>query len=64
MHLLELAKSAWNAVVLQNSAAPSSAKEDARNFLVLSQKVLSIYGLEGDEGGPLDEIRTLESLLE
>jgi hypothetical protein len=65
MHLLELAKTAWNAVVSEKS---NREREDtlltqARSYLVASQKILAILGPEGDSGGPLDEIQTLLSLL-
>jgi len=28
-----------------------------------AREVLTVYGIEGDEGGPLDELRSLENML-
>lgn len=28
-----------------------------------AREVLTIYGIEGDEGGPLDELQSLENML-
>lgn len=68
MHLLELAKTAWNARISSSSANSdrvdnSISKAQVLGFLSLARKVLEIYGPEGDENGPLDEIETLERLL-
>jgi hypothetical protein len=59
MHLLELAKTAWNARISSNQIS----KTQVLAFLTLARKGLEIYGPEGDESGPLDEIKTLERLL-
>jgi len=66
MHLLEVAKTVWNARI----SSANSDRDDNRiskaqvlTFLSLARNVLEIYGPEGDENGPLDEIITLERLL-
>ena len=62
MHLLELAKTAWNARISSVNFNKTS-KPQVLAFLSLARNVMEIYGLEGDESGPLDEIKTLERLL-
>ena len=67
MHLLELAKTGWNARI--SSANPDSdddneiSKAQVLVFLSSARHVLEIYGPEGDESGPIDEIETLQGLL-
>ena len=68
MHLLELAKTGWNARI--SSANPDRdddnqiiSKAQVLLFLSSARHVLEIYGPEGDESGPLDEIETLQRLL-
>ena len=66
MHLLELAKTAWNARI--SSTNPDGddnqiSKAQVLVFLSSARHVLETYGPEGDEGGPLDEIKTLRRLL-
>ena len=66
MHLLELAKTGWNARI--SSANPDRddnqiSKAQVLYFLSSARHVLEIYGPEGDESGPLDEIETLQRLL-
>lgn len=66
MHLLELAKTAWNARISSaNSDSDDNQISETQvlTFLSLARKGLEIYGPEGDESGPLDEIKTLERLL-
>ncbi|KAF8967151.1 hypothetical protein BDZ97DRAFT_569682 [Flammula alnicola] len=66
MHLLELAKTAWNVVIASaelNGGQEESLKEQASIFLTLARQVLTIFGPEGDDGGPLQEIVILEGLL-
>ncbi|KAH0586169.1 hypothetical protein H2248_007433 [Termitomyces sp. 'cryptogamus'] len=67
VHLLELAKTTWNMFVILETnrldTAPAS-KENARAFLNMSRNVLMTFGKEGDDGGPLSELETLQSLLE
>jgi len=73
MHLLELAKTAWNATI-SASANPSSnnailddriqvARKQAEVFLALAFQVLTVLGDEGDNGGPMEEIAFLGELL-
>jgi hypothetical protein len=67
MHLLELAKSAWNKIVTSshmNTEAEKVLGEQVRVFLYLSRNILTIFGPEGDEGGPLREVETLQTLLD
>ncbi|KAG6831936.1 hypothetical protein H0H92_006537 [Tricholoma furcatifolium] len=67
MHLLEMAKTAWNMLVSSEATNPSLTKaseERARAFLAMSHKVLRIFGKEGDVDGPLSEVATLQSLLD
>ena len=65
MHLLELAKTGWNARI--SSAGPNDDdqifKAQVLDFLSSARHVLEIYGPEGDGSGPLDEIETLQRLL-
>lgn len=67
MHTLELAKTAWNAVVTSEEEAEPSvvrAFEDiARSSVLVASQVMENFGIEGDEGGPLEEIRVLRGLL-
>jgi len=65
MHLLELTKSLWNA---QFSADMTDVErkvieERVGTFLSMTSQVLTIYGVEGDEGGPMSEIEVLRGLL-
>lgn len=65
MHSLELAKTAWNARISSTNSDGDDriSKAQVECFLSLARDVLEIYGPEGDEGGPLDEIKSLEKLL-
>ena len=53
-----MAKTAWNNVV-----SMGSNEQEVRHLLRSADKILSILGSEGDDGGPLKEIETLNSLL-
>ena len=65
MHALELAKTAWNATVTDSElTAPSALEETAKAYLRIATHVLSNYGEEGDEGGPLAEISVLRRMLQ
>lgn len=67
MHLLELAKTTWNMLVSSADISKSrelAIKQQAQTFLSLGHKVLSVFGPEGDEEGPLKEAETLQSLLD
>jgi len=69
MHLLEMAKTAWNAFITMESADPLTQPAGlellakVRTYLRLSNQVWAVIGPEGDDGGPLAEIRVLERLL-
>ena len=69
MHLLEMAKTAWNAFITMESADPLTQPAGlellakVRTYLRLSNQVWAVIGQEGDDGGPLAEIRVLERLL-
>lgn len=69
LHLLEMAKTAWNAFITMEVPDPATRPEglhflaQARAHLRLSKQVWTVIGLEGDEGGPVMEIQVLESLL-
>jgi hypothetical protein len=64
MHLLEMAKTTWNAIVTGHHGEESQFQDELRVYLTLSREILSIFGHEGDAAGPLDEIDTLHVLLE
>ncbi|KAJ6477438.1 hypothetical protein C8R47DRAFT_1020498 [Mycena vitilis] len=66
MHLLELAKTYWNSVFSGNMDADAerTATRECRTYLKNAKGILEILGPEGDEGGPLVEIKTLEELLQ
>ncbi|KAG5648425.1 hypothetical protein DXG03_004999 [Asterophora parasitica] len=79
MHLLELAKTAWNMFIISGETdaeaalvsmgAPRSGTAQAmmdqvQVFLNMARNNLQVYGLEGDEDGPLQELKTLQSLLD
>ncbi|TFK64626.1 SET domain-containing protein [Pluteus cervinus] len=61
MHVLELAKTAWNAIILSGSSP--ELEQDTKNFLTRAERILEVYGREGDEDGPFLEIQTLKALL-
>ncbi|KAF8424445.1 hypothetical protein L210DRAFT_3568075 [Boletus edulis BED1] len=67
MHLLEMAKTAWNAfITMEGAETQLSGLElllQVRAYLGLSQQIWVVIGPEGDEGGPLAEIQVLERLL-
>ncbi|KII89120.1 hypothetical protein PLICRDRAFT_139371 [Plicaturopsis crispa FD-325 SS-3] len=66
MHLLEMAKTAWNAVVQGQGGELQEAEnlQRALTWVAEAGEVLDIFGREGDEGGPLDEVYVLKGLLE
>ena len=66
--MLELAKTSWNyAVSRDTSSLPSITQHDlesmARDSLIHARAVLEIFGPEGDEDGPMEEIRVMRELL-
>ncbi|TFK40789.1 hypothetical protein BDQ12DRAFT_680032 [Crucibulum laeve] len=65
MHLLELAKTRWNEAISSDVRGDEETvmKEQVRVFLTFARRVLMVLGPEGDEYGPLQEIQTLEDLL-
>ena len=65
MHLLELTKTGWNAQFSADMMEDERklAKQRLGRFLNMSKRILTTYGLEGDEGGPLSEIEVLENIL-
>ncbi|KAL1748227.1 hypothetical protein HDZ31DRAFT_29990 [Schizophyllum fasciatum] len=61
MHLLELAKVVWNDII--QNGEDRVKRRIARNYATASRGVLSVFGEEGDAGGPLSELALLEDLL-
>ncbi|KAF9463041.1 hypothetical protein BDZ94DRAFT_1309149 [Collybia nuda] len=67
IHLLELAKTAWNMTVGDSGMdyqTEQATKARVRVFLSLGRRILTVFGPEGDEDGPLREAETLQSLLD
>jgi len=66
MHLLELAKTYWNSLVSENMdpTAEGAAKQEYWTYLNDAKDILEVLGPEGDEDGPLVEIKTLETVLQ
>jgi SET and MYND domain-containing protein len=70
MHLLEMAKTAWNAIVMGDNhqkvqVSEEMLKDEVRVYLTLCEEILGTFGCEGDTvGGPLEEIQTLHGLLQ
>jgi SET and MYND domain-containing protein len=58
-----MAKTAWNGLVTGNNANAENFRSQALCFLASGHEILSIFGPEGDEDGPLKEMETLERLL-
>ncbi|KAL4075138.1 hypothetical protein V8B97DRAFT_1867380 [Scleroderma yunnanense] len=69
MHTLEMAKTAWNAIITSESAGSLSETlrtgllKQVRACLDSSRRILDMIGSEGDAGGPLTEIEVLSGLL-
>ncbi|OCH91201.1 SET domain-containing protein [Obba rivulosa] len=70
MHLLEMAKTAWDAWIVAEGDNAAGAEQlraklrrDAFSYLTLASQILGIYGHEGDDDGPLQEIQVLEHFL-
>ncbi|XP_006462489.1 hypothetical protein AGABI2DRAFT_223832 [Agaricus bisporus var. bisporus H97] len=64
LHLLELAKTHWNALTtMETSGMGAEIRSQVRIFLSHANRILRIYGKEGDEYGPLDELVKLDELL-
>ena len=70
MHALEVTKTAWNAVVTHeqteraDTAKISEYEDLARHYLDIATGVIECIGPEGDDGGPLDEVQVMRSLLQ
>ena len=65
IHLLELAKTTWNALITAHGLARDeiqTLKQQLPVFLSLAHRILLVLGPEGDDVGPLQEIRTLQQL--
>jgi len=66
IHLLELAKTTWNATITAHSLSGDeiqTLKQQLPVFLSLARQILMVLGPEGDDVGPLQEIHTLQQLL-
>lgn len=69
MHLLEMAKTAWNAVIAteydnaHDTLAKTSLLKRSRVYCNLTSNILGIFGPEGDPVGPLEELAVLKKLL-
>jgi len=66
IHLLEMAKTAWNATITADGLAGDeiqTLKQQVRVFLSLARRILMVLGPEGDDVGPLQDIHTLQQLL-
>ncbi|OBZ71242.1 Histone-lysine N-methyltransferase ASHR1 [Grifola frondosa] len=73
MHALEMAKTAWNLIVSEDergnesvTVAPNRREtiQQAKSHLDIASQILRNFGAEGDEDGPLEEIRLLQPLLD
>lgn len=61
---MELAKTHWNALItLETSGMDAEIRNRVKGALNHAGRILRIYGKEGDEYGPLDEVVRLEELL-
>jgi hypothetical protein len=63
MHLLEMAKTAWNASLTDANGSEPTNLALASRYLAAAEENLGIFGKEGDDDGPMDEINTLQRLL-
>ncbi|THH19192.1 hypothetical protein EW146_g1923 [Bondarzewia mesenterica] len=67
IHALEMAKTAWNAGMTDGytfeGPPGTSIISRAQWYLTVARDILETYGLEGDEGGPLEESRLLRNLI-
>jgi hypothetical protein len=71
LHALELCKLAWNATCVGPSLPRESKNhiyeaeflELSRAYLDIARTIIRNYGREGDDGGPLAEIETMEDIL-
>lgn len=65
-----MAKVAWNSVCLGPESSIDDKKEHERNmmklareYVAISTTILNVFGEEGDAGGPLAELRTLQTVM-
>ncbi|KAI0699304.1 SET domain-containing protein [Cerioporus squamosus] len=67
MHALELAKTLWNLICTAPDALTGATEQQlvkhTKSAVDFAASVLRNYGPEGDDGGPLEEIRVLTELL-
>jgi hypothetical protein len=63
MHLLEMAKTAWNASLTDTKGIEPKNVSLASRYLEAAEENLGIFGKEGDDDGPMTEINTLQRLL-
>jgi hypothetical protein len=67
MHALEVAKCAWNELIVSGDGTSTKALPNLMDatewYLSVAHHVLYTLGPEGDTGGPLEEIQTLQSLI-
>lgn len=67
MHALELGKTLWNFICTEPGALEGATEEQllkhTKSAVNFAASVLRNYGQEGDDGGPLEEIRVLTELL-
>lgn len=69
MHLLEMAKTAWNAVIAterddaHDAPTKTSLLKRARVYRNFASNILEVFGSEGDPEGPLEELAALKKLL-
>ena len=67
LHALELAKTVWNLICTMGADLSESETDvlerQTKAFLDIAESVLRNFGLEGDDGGPLEEVAVLSNLL-
>ena len=56
-----MAKVAWNEYTIDHRREDV---ETASTYLTIAQRILDVYGREGDSGGPLDESKDLVEMIE
>jgi hypothetical protein len=65
VHLLEMAKISWNACFTSGGedSTITVRRDQTRSYLLAGGRILAVLGAEGDDEGPMSELRTLQSLL-
>jgi len=56
-----MAKVAWNECIKEDRLEDLGT---VKTYLAIAQRILEVYGREGDSGGPLDEADTLLGLIQ